>query len=336
MATKKAKSAASEVVVTKSNHLVEACYRLDLVELRVIALAIHIGRTNDLLCDGPDRDLCAPIRIEASRFTHHFPMGEHVVYQQIRDAVKKLVRKPLSAIEPINGVPCPVDIPWFSKATYIAQDAAIEVKFNSEVLPYISRLENEFTEYRIEKIGRLTSAHAVRLYEMLAQYLSLGKRDIDVDWLKKTLMIEKEYPDIYDLKKRVIDPSVKQINELTDLDVSYVQRKRGRVVSSFFFTIQMKDADKPKRRARPIDEAMIAAAARPGETHDDAYHRIRAERAAAKKKTPRKAPVPLEEAPVQMEFTEVEPARRPPPPEVEAERKKVLALARAAARKTRG
>lgn len=318
----------TEVLVTKSNQLVEACYRLDLVELRIIMMAIHIGRTNDLLTGGPDRVLCDPIRIDASLFTQHFPMHEESIYKQLKAGVKSLLRKPLSTVEPINGRPCPVDIPWFSKAAYIASEAAIEVEFNHHVLPYISRLSSEFTEYRLAKIGRLSSAHAVRVYEMLAQYLNLGKREIDLDRLRKTLMIEGEYKVVADLRKRVIDPAVKQINDSTDLQVSYVQKKRGHVITSFLFTIQMKDADKPKTKLPKIDEAMIAATARPGETHDDAYHRIRDERAAAKK--------PARKKPLQMNLTGVDPAVNPQSPEIKLERAKVLAAARELRAKNKG
>ncbi len=317
----------SEVLVAKSNKLVEAAYRLDLVELRIIMMAIHIGRVNDLLASGEDRDLCAPIRIEASLFTHHFPMGENAVYEQIKGGVKSLLRKPLSAIEAINGKPCPVDIPWFAKAAYMKKEAAIEIEFNRHILPYISRLSSEFTEYRLEKIGRLTSAHAVRMYEMLAQYLSLGKREIEIDWLKKTLMIEKEYPEIYDLKKRVIEPSVKQINELTDLNVNYVQKKRGRVITSLLFTIEMKASHQPKPRLPLVTDAYIAEHALPGETMIEAGTRLRAKRVVMKKNPA----APRKMAPVQLELPDCVTApvsQNPDHPHVKRLRAEALATAK--------
>jgi plasmid replication initiation protein len=295
VATKKVLSKATPLI-TKSNKLVEACYRLDLVELRIIMAAIHIGRVNDCLVSGPERDLCKPIQIKASLFTEHFPMGERVVYEQIRKGVKSLLRKPLSAIEPINGRECPVDIPWFSRAVYLKHEAAIEVEFNHHVLPYIARVNSEFTEYRLEKIGRLSSAHAVRIYELLSQYLSIGKRDVEVDWLKSTLMIEHEYPVIADLRKRVIDPSVRQINDLTDLQVSYVQKKKGHKIVSFLFSIEMKADHMPKPKLPAISDAYIAEHARPGENVVEAGSRLRAERAAMKKSAAaaQKEPVPLD------------------------------------------
>ena len=46
------------------------------------------------------------------------------------------------------------------------------------------------------------------------------------------------------LKKRVLDLAVNEINEKTDLTVSYTQEKRGRTITGFKFTVRMKD--KPK------------------------------------------------------------------------------------------
>ena len=111
------------IISTLLRQNLEACYRLDLVELRIIMMAIHIGRMNDRLAGGEDRNLCDPIRIDARLFTEHFPMAENAVYEQIKHGVKSLMRKPLSTIEPINGKPCPVDIPWFSRAAYVKNES---------------------------------------------------------------------------------------------------------------------------------------------------------------------------------------------------------------------
>ena len=45
-------------------------------------------------------------------------------------------------------------------------------------------------------------------------------------------------------KKRVLDLAVNEINEKTDLTVSYTQEKRGRTITGFKFTVRTKD--KPK------------------------------------------------------------------------------------------
>ena len=53
-----------------------------------------------------------------------------------------------------------------------------------------------------------------------------------------------EYKAMNDFKKRVLDLAVNEINEKTDLTVSYTQEKRGRTITGFKFTVRTKD--KPK------------------------------------------------------------------------------------------
>jgi plasmid replication initiation protein len=79
------------------------------------------------------------------------------------------------------------------------------------------------------------------------------------------------------LKLRVIDPSVKQINEHTDLQVGYENIKFGRTVTGLRFSIKEKLPPKPPRHPR-ITDAYIAACARPGETRDEVVARIMEER----------------------------------------------------------
>jgi len=43
-----------------------------------------------------------------------------------------------------------------------------------------------------------------------------------------------------DFKKRVLEPSIKQINEHTDITVSYEQHKKGRLISGFSFKFKQK------------------------------------------------------------------------------------------------
>ena len=44
------------------------------------------------------------------------------------------------------------------------------------VVPLITRLEEQFSQYDIEQISGLSSAYAVRLYELLICWRSTGKR----------------------------------------------------------------------------------------------------------------------------------------------------------------
>ena len=140
------------------------------------------------------------------------------------------------------------------------------------MIPYLTRLEVEFTSYRLEKIGKLTSAYAVRLYELLVQYLSLGKREFELADLRKTLgMSELEYQTMDNLKRRVIDIAVKQINAHTDITTSYTQSRTGRTITHLTFAIKSKPAKPKPAKAKPV----IVEKPAPGVDRETAKKRIK-------------------------------------------------------------
>ena len=51
---------------------------------------------------------------------------------------------------------------------------------------------------------------------------------------------DNEYNRMCDFKRRILDMAVQEINEKTDLTVSYTQEKRGRTITGFKFTVRRK------------------------------------------------------------------------------------------------
>ncbi|QKU17233.1 replication initiation protein, partial (plasmid) [Bacillus anthracis] len=57
-------------------------------------------------------------------------------------------------------------------------------------------------------------------------------------------LLENEYTAMSDFKKRVLEPSIKQINEHTDITVTYEQHKKGRTITGFSFRFKQKQQAK--------------------------------------------------------------------------------------------
>lgn len=107
----------------------------------------------------------------------------------------------------------------------------------------MTRLEAEFTSYQLEKVGNMTSAYAVRIYELLSQHRGIGSRTLNLAWLRETLSVKPgEYKLTADFKKWVIEIAVSQINKHSDLTIKYKSKKTGRAIKDFAFKIKEKDA----------------------------------------------------------------------------------------------
>ena len=115
--------------------------------------------------------------------------------------------------------------------------------FQKDILPFLSNLSTEFTKYLASDLIGVTSTHAIRLYELLMQYRSLGKREIEIDKLRWMFELQNKYPVWADFKKRVLDQAVKEINEFSPLDVTYDTKRTGRKITS----INLKFKQKPKQ-----------------------------------------------------------------------------------------
>lgn len=245
----------SELVV-KSNRLVEASYRLGLNELRIILYSICRCREEQ---KGLFPDL--PVTITADAFAKQFPnIDKTNVYRQLKEAMDALYDRSVTIhdTDPASGYARVTKTRWLSTASYIDGAGHIQIIFTPEVIKYITRLEVELTRYPLEKVGKMTSANAVRMYELLAQYRAAGKRTLNLAWLRDTLQIEPgEYKLTADFKKWVIDASVDQINKHSDLTVSYKSVKTGRAITDFAFKIRDKDR-KPKATGTASDQAYRA------------------------------------------------------------------------------
>jgi plasmid replication initiation protein len=227
-------------LVVKSNRLIEASYRLGLNEQRIILFAICRCREEQ---KGLFPDL--PITITADAFAKQFPsMDKSNVYGQLKDAMSSLYSRSvmLHDIDPATNKSRVRETRWISEKAYINGAGHVQIVFTPEVIKYITRLEVEFTSYQLEKVGHMTSAHAIRIYELLTQHREIGARTLSLSFLREALRLE---PDEYKLTgnftRKVLDISVEQINKYSDITVSYKPQKTGRAITDFSFKIKGKE-----------------------------------------------------------------------------------------------
>ncbi len=98
----------------------------------------------------------------------------------------------------------------------------------------------------------MTSPYAIRLYELIIAWKSTHKTPVfELAEFRNRLGVEEhEYSRMTDFKRRVLDVAMKQINELSNIQIKMEQHKKGRSIAGFSFTfveIKKKDSDAPER-----------------------------------------------------------------------------------------
>lgn len=233
-------------LIVKDNALMNASYNLDLVEQRLILLAILEARESGKGINAND-----PLTVHAESYINQFGVHRTTAYQALKDACKDLFARQFSYQEKRERGRANITSRWVSQIAYIDETATVEVIFAPAVVPLITRLEEQFTQYDIEQISGLSSAYAVRMYELLICWRTTGKTPIIElgEFRKRIGVLDTEYQRIERLKHSVLELALKQINEHTDITASYEQHKKGRVITGFSFKFkQKKNSDKTPKK----------------------------------------------------------------------------------------
>ena len=237
-------------LVVKTNQLNSAVQNLSLPELRIIQLAIVDARET-----GKGLDTKTPLRIDAMRYAQAFDTTRQNAYILMKQSEETLFNRRFTYFDHEKK---PIKSRWLQDVRYLDDEGAIEVCFTRLVVECITRLdgaEQFFTQYMLSQTANLNSVYSVRLYELLIQWKTAGKTPVfELSLFRGQMGLnDDEYKIMGNFKLRVLDLAVNEINEKTDLTVSYTQEKKGRVIHGFKFTVKQKQPQKAVKNERDIN-----------------------------------------------------------------------------------
>ncbi len=208
--------------VTKSNCLIDASYKLNVQAQKLI-----------LACMGTI-DSRKVISKEMTMTAVEFAdlMGVPNAHRELYLAVDALFNSTIKLRDGNDDI----EIHWLQKKSKkIKGSGSVTITWSDDVLKYISSLQSRFTTYKLRHIANLQSAHSIRLYELLMKFNSTGERIIYIDDFKSALGISDKYPEFKILKRAVIKPAVEELNQRSDLIITYETIKKGRSVAALSF-----------------------------------------------------------------------------------------------------
>ena len=225
------------MLVVKDNALIGASYNLDVVEQRLILLAIVEARETGKGINANDA-----LTVHASSYIEQFKVERHTAYTVLKEASRDLFSRQFTYQElSKKGNITTITSRWVSQIGYTEDEASVQLIFSPAIVPLITRLEERFTSYELSQVAKLGSKYAMRLYELLIAWRSVGKLQIELQDLRNKLGLSaNEYKAMGDFKRNVLDLALTQLNEHTDISVKYEQHKKGRVISGFTFRFKVK------------------------------------------------------------------------------------------------
>lgn len=181
-------------------------------------------------------------------------------YERIRRAIELFgERGSVGLYSEKNGKPKWTWMPYFSKIELTENE--VEFRWNDNMKPYLIKLKQNYTQYLANDYLKLHSIYSQNLYEQLKSIENYEKQynrkpQISVGELKNILHTEgkKAYDRWGAFKQLVFDKAITEINEVTDLNVSYATLKKGRTVVAIEFDIKRKKRNMTKAQKEGLPD----------------------------------------------------------------------------------
>ena len=145
---------------------------------------------------------------------------------------------------------------WFDYVEMDKNDGLVTIKISDMMKPYLLHLKEHYTQYELLYTLAMRSQYSIRIYELLKSYECQQSKIFDIDELKKILFAEK-YKLFGDFRRKVLDIAMREINELSDISVTYGIIKESQRFAQIEFIIKTKEnLDEKMTTWGKIDEAI--------------------------------------------------------------------------------
>ncbi|MDD3597103.1 replication initiation protein [Sulfuricurvum sp.] len=213
-------------MVVMHNHLIRGSYKYSLVEFRFILSVASMIKADDTEF--------VTYQLGAKDFAEMIDSKHKDEYKRIKDLGIALMSKPI-ILENQKESEFSISS-WFKKFSY--KKGTIYCSFHDDLKPYLLQLRGHFTKVSLENFLKMKSRYAMLLYWVAKSWETRGYFEMSVEDFKDLLGVKTKAYDRYNnLKNKVIDVAVNEINRLTTMKIEFEEIKDGRKVEKLRFKI---------------------------------------------------------------------------------------------------
>lgn len=245
----------------QANKLTESRYDFSVVEKRAIYAIINQVRKDYVDTNQGDKTLFDNLIIKMKTETLKGINGKGIT-TNLKDIYKGLrtLRSKVIEIEDDKMLLHVGYINYFKHKKYSDE---VEIEVSKEILPYIIELvKSEYTSYYLTVAMSLKNKNSQRFYEYCSKFRHSGIMYLEIEELRKRFKLEDKYPFYALIKKYVIEPARKELQDLydkneCDICFSYTEEKSGRSVKRIVIKIKSKEKERlaAKEKLKPEDYA---------------------------------------------------------------------------------
>lgn len=214
-------------LVVMSNHLIRSTYRYSLPELRFILTIISMIKKEDTEF--------VTYQLSAKDFSELIETKHKDEYSRIKKLGMDLQAKPI-IFENKHENEFTIQS-WFKKFSY--KNGVIQCSFHDDLKPYLLQLQEKFTRDSLGNFLLMKSRYAMMMFLLLKSWENHGHFEISIDDLREMFDLNtKAYERYHNLKAKVIDVAVSEINKSGTMKIDYrVTQKEGKKITHIRFDI---------------------------------------------------------------------------------------------------
>ena len=249
-------------IVAKSNQFIlHSRYDLTLMEQRILACMISmIDSRSDELCD---------CELDIDTFCSLCKIEKRGSSKYLKEVTKGL-RDQSFWMETEEGVY--ETFSWVEKVSINEKKGRITLRFSRDMEPFLLNLQSDFTSYKLPMVLRFSSRYTNIVFDLIySKFGQLGRKsgslEISVEEMRSRVQIKKDKSSnkvvnqnitFKDLRVRILEPTIDEINKFTDIMIGADYVKKGRKVETIIFNFRKKTKEELKD-VPPFSENRIDA-----------------------------------------------------------------------------
>ena len=235
----------NEKYIYKSNNLVESSYSLSLNAQRLIYMGakklkpifiksnIKPSQLKSFLATKTFGDL----KIYVTEFKNEFNIKGNYLYDTFVDVAKELWNSKIQYMSNDGKI---IEKRWVITCEYDPKNCCISLTFHPDLILDLLVFKNKYNKIQHNATKALKNSDQIRTYELLKRYVKRGVRRFELEDYRYKLAYDDDiYPEYSKLKQRKIKPTIKAINENTDIEIyDFKEIRYGRKIGAIEFYIR--------------------------------------------------------------------------------------------------
>lgn len=219
-----------QFIVVQDNSLVMGNYDMTAIEQKLLLILLSTIKKDD--------EELKTISFRVRDLADLMGITPYSLYRDLKKICKSIVGK---MVELQNKQGDWIVFNIISYAKYRQSKGVVELKLNNDAKPYVLKLKELFTAFKLEQVLDLESKYAIRIYQITKSNIYKKTFVLELETLKKQLKLTQKSYSLYgNIKKKVIEPALAEINEKTDISLNYEEIKIGRKVEMLKFKVSQK------------------------------------------------------------------------------------------------